>query len=275
MIYIFALAILQLALTSLLLLHSMQGGTSILWISLLLTTCVSVVVIFACMPTVYRSLLWRRRKSQRPSVELKAERRRIAAAIHDEIASQLFCAISLVRENGDSDLLNILEQCMLDMHTIVDGMDDDSENLVACMAKFRHRLQPVLNRRGIKLNWKIFDEDRFDMGYFFKIKGEKSRIFMAVLKEAVANALRHANATELWITLQPYSAASLKSKKMAELSVEDNGVGVSNGLLSKEFIASCGAGIRNMKRHAKEIDGELLIVGRQGGGVTVRLYCPL
>lgn len=271
MLYIFGLALAQLGVTILLLGHSSVRVTPSIWNVGFCVTSISALVLLFFVPKVYRALLWRRRKSQRPSREVKAERRRIAAAIHDELGSQLVCAISLARENQDAVLLQTLEQCLLDMHTVVDSMDDDADVLQVSMSRFRHRLQPVLDRRGITLHWKICAEDEYAKENKKCFEGFKVRLCMAVLKEAVSNALRHANATEIWITLRPVADTAYHANPFIVLSVEDNGVGVAPEHLTDICTVGYGAGLQNMQQHACEIGGTLSVRRREGGGTVLQL----
>jgi signal transduction histidine kinase len=55
----------------------------------------SMAAVAWLLPLAYRSVLWRRRKSVRPSREVQLERRRIAEALHDDVGSQLVQLISL------------------------------------------------------------------------------------------------------------------------------------------------------------------------------------
>jgi len=114
----------------------------------------SMAAVVWLLPLAYRSVLWRRRKSARPSREVQLERRRIAEALHDDVGSQLVQLISLAGLGTDPAIRSNAEQCLLDLRLIVDSMDSRNEPLGVLLARFRHRLQPVLDHRGMNLHWK-------------------------------------------------------------------------------------------------------------------------
>jgi signal transduction histidine kinase len=79
-----------------------------------------------------------------------------------------------------------------------------------------------------------------------------------VVKEAVHNAVKHARASELSLTMAFEHGA-------LEISIEDNGGG---------FPAAAGPsgnGLTNMERRMAEINGKCLLESRVGSGTTVQL----
>src|SRR5256885_4632170 len=99
---------------------------------------------------VHRLLLWRRRRSPGPSREVQAERRRIAADLHDGVGGLLVHAMALLdpRETRQRQAQELLEQALLDLRLMVDAMDAMEDALPVRLARLRHRLQPLLDRRG-------------------------------------------------------------------------------------------------------------------------------
>lgn len=83
-----------------------------------------------------------------------------------------------------------------------------------------------------------------------------------IFKESINNIIKHANSTEVTISLQ-------KEDKAITLLVQDNGVGLS----PKSFK---GNGIRNIKQRAAESGGTATIISSDGNGtvVTVRFTSP-
>lgn len=81
-------------------------------------------------------------------------------------------------------------------------------------------------------------------------------------QEAIANAVRHANPTQIELSLE-YLAESVR------LSVRDNGCGFvkSGGLL--------GFGLNGMRRRAAAVQGDIEINTQPGAGTTVTLTVPL
>lgn len=211
-----------------------------------------------------RALQWRPRLSSRPSPELSAERRRIARDLHDSLGSQLVCAMALLdaKPATDSDVLGVLERCMLDLRLIVDSMDGEGESVTQRLARLRHRLQPVLERRGIQMTWdvQVFDAEP-------QLQGHCASHLAAIVQEALSNVLQHAQATEVAVSVH-YLAAS--GSWYAEVS--DNGVGMA--VAGEDVLAPKGTGIAGMHRRAQLAGGQFSFLPRQGGGTCLWVIVP-
>jgi signal transduction histidine kinase len=83
-------------------------------------------------------------------------------------------------------------------------------------------------------------------------------------REAVANALRHSQATQVRIEL-----ARVEDRMM--LKVADNGRGFKRSTIER----SGRYGLRNMAERARLVGGHLEIDSRQGHGTEVRLEVPI
>lgn len=233
---------------------------------------ISAATLVWLLPKAYRSLLWRRRKSVRPSREVQLERRRMAAALHDGVGSQLVHLISLSEQHPDPAMRRALEQCLLDLRLTVDSMDAQDESLAVLLARFRHRLQPVLERQGMSLHWDVWDPEVLGESGSLP-RGSMAREIMAVVQEAVSNVLQHAQAREVWITLVAAAQTDTPSAFVhACLSIEDDGKGMAAKAeqeMSTEF--SSGMGLLNMRRRAHAIGGKLEMQPRIGGGTQISI----
>lgn len=90
----------------------------------------------------------------------------------------------------------------------------------------------------------------------------RHNVFLAV-KEALNNIVKHARASEAWISLSLHRSA-------LEICIEDNGVGFSPGAADLPR-----NGVSNMKERMKEIEGTIEITKRDEKGTRVRLAVPL
>jgi signal transduction histidine kinase len=241
---------------------------------------------------LHRLLLWRRRRSPRPSREVQAERRRIAADLHDGVGGLLVHAMALLdpRETRQRQAQELLEQGLLDLRLMVDAMDAMEDALPVRLARLRHRLQPVLDRRGMRICWSVADPhaaaglrgvpDLPDLP-----RGQPSQQLLAIAQEAVSNALQHARATTLWLVLEPVDRADAASPGRDarraldwELRVEDDGCGLpsdpgpgpgpAQGAIPPGLQ---GMGLAGMHRRAHTIGAVLDILPRAGGGTVVRV----
>ena len=84
-----------------------------------------------------------------------------------------------------------------------------------------------------------------------------------IFQEALTNVARHAGATRVLVRFR-LSAQAL------ELSVQDNGRGISEGALSD----SRSLGLLGMRERATSLGGTVTITGERGRGTTLTLTLP-
>lgn len=209
-----------------------------------------------------RAFVWRRRRNPRPSREIQQERQRIARALHDAVGSQLVNAAMLL-DNSDTrqiQLHAVLEHCLLDLRLLVDSMDGDQSMLTDRLAILRHRLQPVLDRRGISWQWEV--PDNHQSGLF---AGEAAQHIAAIVQEALSNVLQHAQATTLEVRLE-------QEQDEWHLRVSDDGVGI----VQDAGAADHGKGLHGMAYRAARVGARLERgPGIGGRGVCVHVYWPV
>lgn len=81
----------------------------------------------------------------------------------------------------------------------------------------------------------------------------------AVLREAVSNAVRHANATSL--------AINVSVEDDVRVEVVDDGVGISGDITE--------SGLRNLRQRADDAGGEFTVENMPTGGTLLRWSAPL
>jgi signal transduction histidine kinase len=84
-----------------------------------------------------------------------------------------------------------------------------------------------------------------------------------IAQEAVANAVRHADAGSVALTLSAVEGAIC-------LEVRDDGRG-----FDRDELRTSALGLIAMEERAAALGGRLHIVARPGDGTTIRLECPL
>jgi ligand-binding sensor domain-containing protein/two-component sensor histidine kinase len=150
-----------------------------------------------------------------------------------------------------SDASNRMVQSMYDMVWSINPGNDNLPDTIARMKEFAAEIE---NSYDVSL---IFDVDKevmklqLDMEYRYEL--------LAIFKEAVTNAVRHANARHIQISLR------FKNPKLI-MMVEDDGKGFEDlqcGLL--------GRGIADMRRRASAIDASLHIETNENTGSIVKL----
>jgi two-component system, LuxR family, sensor kinase FixL len=84
-----------------------------------------------------------------------------------------------------------------------------------------------------------------------------------IAQEAITNAVKHGRATQIEIR------ARLENGGLT-MTIEDNGAGFS---AAQPLIG--GMGMHIMRYRARALGGEVVCVGRPGGGATVSCFCPI
>ncbi|MFN7155142.1 MAG: sensor histidine kinase [Acidovorax sp.] len=212
-----------------------------------------------------RALQWRPRLNVRVSAEVMEERRRIAGDLHDSVGSQLISALAMLdlANPRDRAIHTVLEQGMLDLRLLVDSMDGAEAPIELRLAQLRYRMEPVLAQRGIRILW---DVQAPQCKLFVHPDGAAHLV--AIVQEALSNALQHANATEIAV-----SAKNMESDGCWCLEISDNGTGIPP-VHKPEGVASAGYGIAGMSRRARLAGGELFVQERHAGGTSIRAVVP-
>ena len=182
-----------------------------------------------------------RRYSQRASPEVVAERHRIARDLHDGIGSQLTTAMASLDPQNPKEfrLQQDLQMCLLDMRLMVDAMSPSNDPLTVRLASLRHRIQPALELRNIRLVWNIQPPD----GLPIPSESTASEIVFIMVHEVERGVWR--------------------------FEVCDNGVGLSTGLDAAP--SSHGYGVRTMRDRALRAGLFLAHDTPASGGTRVRL----
>ena len=97
---------------------------------------------------------------------------------------------------------------------------------------------------------------------FTHLNDDRLHTIIQVVRETLSNVTRHADATEVYMDLN-------ESLTQITLSISDNGSGFDPNANTN------GNGLRNMRRRAERIDGEIEIISDPGHGSTLTLRLPL
>lgn len=224
-----------------------------------LSLLIDLSVVGALGLLLVRALYWHPRSKAQVAAAVRKERERIARELHDQVGSQLVNAMMLfdAQEDKTHPVMQTLEQCMLDLRLLVDVMSDQKGNLAEKLGTLRHRLQPVLDKRGIRLYWVVDAEPANRLP-----TGMRARELCRLVQEAISNVLQHSKATQLMIELRPFVEG--KSGDWL-LRVVDNGVGLQQGLRD----GYVGRGLAHMKRRAARAGSSLSIVSEERSGTQI------
>jgi ligand-binding sensor domain-containing protein/signal transduction histidine kinase len=199
-------------------------------------------------------------------------RTRIASDLHDDIGSSL-SQIAILSEvvtarvaPAPADVSEPLARIGSLSRESVDAMGDivwavspDLGTPVHLSQRMRRLASDLLPARGIELQFDSSDEGQVQLGI------ETRRQVFLIFKESLHNVVRHANATDVLITLTI-------GRRALRLVVADNGKGFAE---TGGAVDAAGQGLRSMKRRAETIGGRLSITSAPGSGTTIALDAPI
>jgi signal transduction histidine kinase len=97
----------------------------------------------------------------------------------------------------------------------------------------------------------------------------KQGVIFYIIEEAINNARKHANASNIWVRLQPFQEG------LALLEIEDDGIGFDVEAVNKAYDKRSSLGMVNLRERAELVNGLLNIQSELGKGTKVMVYLPL
>jgi signal transduction histidine kinase/CheY-like chemotaxis protein len=202
----------------------------------------------------------------RHSQELAAleERQRLARDLHDSVSQTLFtCSVmaeSCLRrwEKDPSRARELMQEihgltitALSEMRILLLELRPDALTKVGLKQLFEQYLAPIQSRRGFNLVMEIDDVP--------PLPPEVQIAFYRIAQEALNNVDKHANATQVTMTVRDY-------RDHLELMIQDNGVGFDDATTGT---TSLGLGI--MRERAEAIHATLRIASSVGQGTQMTL----
>lgn len=164
----------------------------------------------------------------------KAERRRLAQDLHDDLGSQLLTGIY----QGDEQSKKIFRDVLNSMRTMVSDYNKEQVKLSELLPLLRFEAVNRLSLVNITSHWPLSD----DQSYELEIPYIKHKALSSCIKEIVSNIIKHSKANKVLVNHKID-----KSKFIFEIS--DNGNGIKNNLTQ-------GNGLKNIKRRMQDAGGE-------------------
>lgn len=218
----------------------------------------SVLVVGSLAVAVYRYRVAR-------LLEMERMRTRIATDLHDDIGANL-TRISLLSEVAKqesenckmlSSISDIARESVSSMNDIVWAISPEHDSLLDLTRRMRQHAEEVFTYREIDLHFNAATSDS-DL----KLSVGVRRDLLLIFKEAVNNAARHSDCSEVAIDF-------VVEHSILSLQIKDNGKGIDASLETE------GQGLRSMTRRASSLSGKLKIDSRAGEGTTVKFELPL
>ena len=186
------------------------------------------------------------------------ERQRLMRDMHDGIGGQLVQALALSsRDQASDELVETIDNALGDLRMAVDSLATAENDLEALLAAYRHRVQTILDHRGIELRWHMDDLPEVNTS------GSRALNILRTVQEAVTNVVRHSGADVLTIRTEA-------TEPGVAIQIHDNGQGFD---VETETGSPGKHGLANMRRRAEDLAGTLEIAATPDG-TTITLNLP-
>lgn len=210
------------------------------------------------------ALAWRLATAQRQmrEVEILTDRDRIARDLHDHVIQRLFAVgltlqgaaprarVPAVRESIYSSI-DDLQEIIQEIRSAIFDLHAGPSRATG----LRHRLDKVIDQLAIPA---LHTTVQYT-GPLSVVDTVLANHAEAVLREAVSNAVRHANATSL--------AINVSVEDDVRVEVVDDGVGISGDITE--------SGLRNLRQRADDAGCEFTVENMPTGGTLLRWSAPL
>ena len=188
---------------------------------------------------------------------LGRERQRLMREMHDGLGGQLMSSLALAEAGTDADqeVVTALRDSLEELRLVILSLDPGLTEVAPLLAALRARLEPTLQRRGIRFRWRVVEAptpSRFGPEQLLNV--------LRIAQEAITNAVRHA-------APQTIEVATAVEDGVLVITVRDDGHGFPERLRR-------GRGLGNMERRAQEL-GAPLAVRSGSDGTTVELRLAL
>lgn len=224
-------------------------------------------------------------------VSILEERRRLAYELHDSVTHLMFSITLMAQsiapawrrspEEGEERikrLLEISQLAMAEMRALLTELRP-SENSLADAGTYRPSLES-LKRYGLvgAINRHIADLLRDSLHIEFQVMHYTQQALRyeealyRIIQEALNNVIKHAQASQVYITLSITNA-------IINLSIADNGVGFilkNTGSRSPSSSTSqTHLGLSTMQKRAEAVGGSLRLITAPNSGTTIEITVPI
>jgi signal transduction histidine kinase len=192
---------------------------------------------------------------------LSDERERIMREMHDGLGGQLISLLSMVQlgKASNDEVAEGLRRSLDDMRIVIDSLEKRESSFRELLGKLRARLDPLLQRNDISLQWRVDDLPALD-----ELGPEEALHCVRIIQEAVSNVIQHARANRVEIDI----SSDEEDPEAIVIGIRDDGIGSTPGTIS------AGRGTRNMADRAHAI-GAILSIEPAEPGRRIRLSIPV
>jgi len=200
--------------------------------------------------------------------QLNTERSRIAADMHDDMGAGLsrmrYLSAAIQQKVQDENIHGELDKLISSSDELVDRMNEiiwtlnsSDGTLEDTLYYIRSQCSEMLDGAGVEFQFSIPE-----IIPHYIISSEEKRNLYLVVKEAVHNAIKHANAALIKVDC-------LLSDRV-EFIVTDDGIG-----FDTESVLKKGNGLHNYKKRIQQLKGTYQLISSPGSGTQITFSIPL
>ncbi len=205
---------------------------------------------------------------QQSRLRLLEERERISMELHDGIIQSLYAVgmgVEMIRTDQDDDGEH-LRPVVRQLNEIIDDIRhyiQDLHKQRSDVRTMRDQIQAMIDRLYVspELTVELYVPDTPPL-----LDDRRFESVLQIINEALSNALRHAQATSLKVSI-------VQSEQALVISIRDDGIGFEqdeNGMPFKQ-----GLGMQNMRRRAEILEAQLEISTQPGTGTQLVVIVPI
>lgn len=198
------------------------------------------------------------------------EKMRLARELHDEIGSHLTAVkldLSWVHEQMKKqpgvlrdkigDCIKLVQSAVQSQRRIINDLRPSIIDDFGIGAAIQWQAREFSSRTKIHCDVILYDDEA-------RLDPAQSVAVYRVLQEALTNIARHANATEVHLSLS-------RDDDVVAMEIRDNGIGITVDDQSK--IGSHG--IQGMMERVRQLGGSITIAGKHGKGTAIEIQLPV
>lgn len=179
------------------------------------------------------------------------ERERIYQDLHDDLGAKL---LTLVYRAQDSNNAELARAALQDLRDVVSRARSETLPFSELLADYRIECEKRLSDVHIQLYWQNeIDDSQLEFSQ------PQALNLGRILREAISNIIRHAQAQQVWVRLNTESS-------QLHITIEDNGIG-----LNLNHMPTHGRGLSNIKKRAQMLGGEVHFENSSRGGLKLKL----
>lgn len=211
-----------------------------------------------------------REEERARAAALANERTRLMRDLHDGLGGQLISIVALSeRGNTGATITEAARAALKDLRLVIDSMDDIGGDLMLALGSWRERAAAQLRPHDIALDWRVTSPQGLPLHP--ELRPWHVIQIVRILDEAVTNAVKHASARHIKVTIETLDGAD---GQHGVISIEDDGKGFALADNGEALAAGQAArGLRNMKGRAARC-GAVLDIRSGATGTRVRLQLP-